>query len=72
MIECNNVVQKRYSQNVRMVLQVHDELIFEVKNDDPKIVSEFEKEIRYTMINAVKLNVPVLVDATVGDNWGEL
>ena len=72
MIECNNVVQKRYSQNVRMVLQVHDELIFEVKNDDPKIVSEFIKEIRYTMINAVKLNVPVLVDATIGDNWGEL
>ncbi len=72
MIQCNNLVQKRYSSKVKMVLQVHDELIFEVQDDDEKLIKEFMNEIKYTMVNAVKLNVPVLVDSTIGGNWGEL
>jgi len=52
----------------KMILQVHDELIFEVLN------SEFEKlksMVLYEMSNAVKLEVPLKVDWGTGNNWLE-
>ncbi len=52
-----------------MILQVHDELVFEVKKD--KVKSETAK-IKKIMEHAVELNVPLTVDAEVGENWGEL
>ena len=53
----------------RMLLQVHDELIFEVKSAQAKIVYKKVKEI---MENVVKLKIPIVVDVKVGENWGEL
>jgi DNA polymerase-1 len=52
----------------KMILQVHDELIFEV------VISELEKLkelVLYEMSNAVKLNVPLKVDWGTGNNWFE-
>ena len=52
----------------KMILQVHDELIFEV------LYSELEKlktMVLYEMANAVKLDVPVIVDCGTGKNWLE-
>ena len=54
---------------VKMVLQVHDEIILEVKESDAKKVAEKVKEI---MENAYKLKVPLVVDVKIGDNWGEI
>ena len=54
-----------------MLLQIHDELIFEVKKEKTK---EYAKKIINIMENAtndVKLKVPIKVDAEVGNNWGE-
>jgi len=52
----------------RMVLQVHDELIFEV----PPIEEEHASEIvRTTMEQAYPLNVPLRVHEAVGNNWGD-
>jgi DNA polymerase-1 len=51
-----------------MILQVHDELIFEV------VTSELEKlksMVLYEMSNAVKLDVPLKVDWGTGNNWFE-
>jgi len=55
--------------DVRMLLQVHDELLFEVKNNK---VKEAAKEIKEIMENVIKLKVPVVVDVKAGDNWGEM
>lgn len=55
--------------NARMLLQVHDELIFEVPED------ELEKTvpvIKTVMESAMTLDVPLVCDARAGDNWGEL
>ncbi len=49
-----------------MVMQVHDELVFEVAEDK---VSEYQKVIKELMTNAVELSVPLIVDIGVGDNW---
>lgn len=53
----------------KMLLQVHDELLFEVREGE---VEELAKKIRKIMEGVIKLKVPVIVDAKVGDNWGEM
>ncbi|AUH34546.1 DNA polymerase I [Paracoccus tegillarcae] len=56
----------------KMLLQVHDELVFEVRED---AVDDLIMAARAVMENAaepaVKLSVPLVVDAGVGDNWAE-
>ena len=59
----------RLSKHARMILQIHDELLFEVPKDDIKKVAKFVKDI---MENTVKLSVPVVVDIKYGKNWGEM
>jgi len=52
----------------KMLLQVHDELLFEVEPDSLEITTKLVKK---TMEDCVKLNVPLLVDVGIGDNWME-
>jgi len=56
-------------RGVKMLIQVHDELLFEVKNSQ---VKEATKKIKNIMENVIKLKVPVVVDVAIGDNWGEM
>ncbi len=51
-----------------MILQVHDELVFEVIKDEMNFVKETVKE---RMESTVRLDVPVKVDMGVGENWLE-
>ena len=62
--------EKMKSENYRskMVLQVHDELIFEVEMSELEKVKEL---VLYEMSNAVKLDVPLKVDWGTGKNWFE-
>jgi len=53
----------------RMVLQVHDELIFEVPADEK---AEVEAMVRAEMEGVVKLNVPLVADLAFGANWRDL
>jgi DNA polymerase I len=53
---------------IKMAMQVHDELVFEVREKDVSWVSE---QIRQKMSLAAELKVPLLVDVGVGDNWDE-
>jgi DNA polymerase I len=53
---------------VRMLLQVHDELVFEIANDAVAMASE---RIRIAMESAAELAVPLVVDIGHGDNWDE-
>lgn len=52
----------------RMILQVHDELVFDVFKDELKIVKEIVHE---KMVNALDIKVPVEIDMNVGSNWLE-
>ncbi|MRS17191.1 DNA polymerase I [Enterobacteriaceae bacterium RIT691] len=53
---------------VRMIMQVHDELVFEVHKDDLDAVS---KNIHELMENSMKLDVPLLVEVGSGLNWDQ-
>lgn len=62
-------VLPEYGDAVRMLLQVHDELIFEVEEN---IASAFAIRIKHIMESAYALSVPLVAEAAVGKNWGEL
>ena len=67
MIEIDNIFSEKKLKS-KMLLQVHDELIFNVYNDELDIV----KDIVYnTMTKVVKLSVPLDVDIEMGNNWYE-
>ena len=51
-----------------MIMQVHDELVFEVKQEEVKFCEKF---ISGLMVSAADLSVRLEVDAGVGDNWHE-
>jgi DNA polymerase-1 len=65
MIRVDEILRGR---RTRMLLQVHDELLFEW---DPR-EEDLVEEIRHEMETALKLDVPIEVDAKVGPNWLEM
>ena len=58
----------RSEKNIRMIMQVHDELVFEVAEAR---VDYYEQEIRSLMSGAASLSVPLIVDTGTGANWDE-
>jgi len=54
--------------DARVILQVHDELVLEVRED---LVEQVSQEIRVHMSGAAALDVPLLVEVGVGNNWDE-
>ena len=54
--------------NIKMIMQVHDELIFEVKKN---FAEEALANVISLMEKAVKLDIPLIVDANQGSNWNE-
>ncbi|MCX6761739.1 MAG: DNA polymerase I [Candidatus Moranbacteria bacterium] len=64
-------VAKEFENNpdVKMLLQVHDEIILEVREDLAETVSQ---KIKAILEDAYKLKVPLVANVSIGDNWGEL
>ncbi|KAF3888406.1 MULTISPECIES: DNA polymerase I [Nostocales] len=65
MVKLHDILQ---NYKARLLLQVHDELVFEVP---PEEWEELQSVIKSTMENAVSLSVPLLVEARAGENWME-
>jgi DNA polymerase-1 len=64
-------VFEKYKNNpdIRMLLQVHDEIIWEVKEG---IAEKVGQEIKKIMESVYPMKVPLVVDIKIGDNWGEI
>jgi DNA polymerase-1 len=64
-------VSKEFENNpdVKMLLQVHDEIILEVKEG---LVETVSQKIKTILEDAYKLRVPLVANVSIGDNWGEL
>lgn len=67
MLKIDNLLQKEQKLGY-MILQIHDELIFEIP--DYEIIS-FEPLVREAMQGVLKLKIPLIVDITIGKNWKE-
>jgi len=74
MIRLNNSLNEKKNSNTKMLLQIHDELIFETPKEDVKRIS---KIIVNEMSSVAKsdqhsFSIPLTVDLNIGDNWGAL
>ena len=74
MIRLNEKINDEKNQSFKMLLQIHDELIFEV---DEKKLNQCSKIIKETMVsvkdsNLHSFSIPLLVDVNSGENWGQL
>ncbi|OCG18363.1 MULTISPECIES: DNA polymerase I [unclassified Gilliamella] len=68
MIKMSEWIKSLPIGNIRMVMQVHDELVFEVKEE---LIEQYQTQIKSIMENCYQLSVPLKVDVGVGDNWDE-
>lgn len=68
MLVCADRLKSRDS-SIQMLLQVHDELIFEVS---PSGLPELAREVKDLMEGAVRLSVPLKVDTGAGTNWADI
>ena len=74
MIRLNIKLNEQKKQKSKMLLQIHDELIFETHKDEVKKVSKIIKE---EMMSVAKsdhhsFSIPLTIDLNTGNNWGEL
>lgn len=58
----------RHDPDIEMIMQVHDELVFEVRSEK---VAFFREQIKQHMETAAELVVPLIVEVGVGQNWDE-
>ena len=67
MVEIFDEFNKRHLKS-KMLIQVHDELVFNVLNSE---LEEVKKIVKDKMENTIKLSVPLKVDIEIGNNWYE-
>lgn len=68
MIDVDSWINDIKDEDILMIMQVHDELVFEIKEDR---VDEYVAKIKSLMEKTVELDVPLVVEVGIGDNWDE-
>lgn len=63
-----NIYKKIKGSKVKMILQVHDELVFEIPND---CIGEISNLVKTEMEKVVRLSVPLVAEISIGKNWAE-
>ena len=74
MIRISKRFQKEKISNCKMLLQIHDELIFEVLKDNADKMAKIIRDDRISVKDSEihSFSIPLLVDVNIGDNWGLL
>ena len=68
-----HIKSEKHKNEMRLVLQVHDELVYEIKDSlVNEAVIHFKRLMETVLPNEDTLGVPIVVEAQVGDNWGEM
>lgn len=68
MLKSDELVRE-FNADAKMILQIHDELIFEVKDSRAE---EFAAKLKEAMESAYVLKVPLIAQTAIGKNWGEI
>ncbi len=70
MIEVDKYLENKFpDKSVRIILQIHDEIILEAPE---KIADEVSEDVKKIMEGIYKLKVPLVVDSAIGKHWGQL
>ena len=74
MIRLDKRLNDKKTQNTKMLLQIHDELIFETPKEDASKISKIVIEEMSSAANSEQhsFSIPLTVDLNIGDNWGAL
>ena len=74
MIRLDKKLSDQKNQNTKMLLQIHDELIFETPKEEAKRISKIiiEEMSSVTKSEQHSFSIPLTVDMNIGDNWGNL
>ena len=74
MIRLSNRLEEEKFKKTQMLLQIHDELIFETPKDDAKRISKVIMDEMNGVTNSElhSFSIPLTVDINIGDNWGGL
>ena len=74
MIRLDDEINDKKNNNLKMLLQIHDELIFEVEEkniiNSSKIIKNIMTSVKDSNLHS--FSIPLLVDINSGDNWGQL
>ena len=71
MVEIHQQILKK-NQTIFLLLQIHDDLVFEIPTADEKKLHQLIREIQQIMCNVYPLIVPMAVDITIGQEWGNM
>ena len=67
------LIKENISKDAQLLLQVHDELVYEIKESKVEEISKEIKKIMESVINPKDIyDIELLADVSVGDNWGEM
>ena len=74
MIRLDKRLNEKKNQKIKMLLQIHDELIFEVPKIEVKRISKIITEEMSGVVDSdqYSFSIPLTVDLNSGDNWGTL
>ncbi len=74
MIRLNKKLNEKKNQNSKMLLQIHDELIFETPKDEAKRIGKIiiDEMSSAAISDQHSFSIPLTVDLNIGDNWGTL
>ncbi len=74
MIRLSKRLNEQKNKQTKMLLQIHDELIFETPKDEEKRISKIIIEEMSSVVNSDQhsFSIPLTVDLNTGENWGEL
>ena len=74
MIRINKEISNNKNNSLKMLLQIHDELIFEESSKETKKSTKLIKNLMLSVKDSElhSFSIPLLVDVNIGENWGEL
>ena len=68
MVEIDKNIMRPNADKIRMIMQVHDEIVFECKSE---FADEFAHKIKFAMENITQLSIPLVAEFTIGIAWGK-
>ena len=69
----DHIKSRKHEDDIRLILQVHDELVYEVKESlVTDVATKFKEIMEGALAPSVSRGVPIIAEASTGDNWGEM